>query len=54
MKQLSSSTVKLISCTQIITSVSDVVKELMENALDGEATSIDVILVSMTGCKYEY
>ncbi|PNF38564.1 hypothetical protein B7P43_G04046 [Cryptotermes secundus] len=44
MKQLPSSTVKLITSTQIVTSVSGVVKELMENALDGEATSIDVIL----------
>jgi DNA mismatch repair protein PMS1 len=47
MKQLPSSTVKLITSTQIVTSVSGVVKELIENALDGEATSIDVVLVSM-------
>jgi DNA mismatch repair protein PMS1 len=51
MKLLPSSTVKLITSTQIITSVSGVVKELMENSLDGEATSIDVILVSMILCK---
>jgi DNA mismatch repair protein PMS1 len=51
MKQLPSSTVKLITSAQIITSVSGAVKELIENALDSEATSIDVILVSITHCR---
>jgi len=46
-KQLPSSTVKLVTSTQTITSVSSVVKELMENALDAEAVNIDVKLVSM-------
>ena len=32
---------------QTITSVSSVIKELMENALDVEAVNIDVKLVSM-------
>ena len=44
--QLPSSTVKLVTSTQTITSVSSVVKELMENALDAEADNIDVKLVS--------
>jgi DNA mismatch repair protein PMS1 len=51
MKELPSSTVKLITSTQIITTVSSVVKELMENALDAEATNIDVKLVSMAFYK---
>jgi len=46
-KQLPSSTVKLVTSTQTITSVSSVVTELMENALDAEAVNIDVKLVSM-------
>jgi DNA mismatch repair protein PMS1 len=54
MKQLPSSTSKLVTSAQIITSVSSVVKELVENALDAEATNIDVKLVSMTFSKYKY
>lgn len=46
-KQLPSSTVKLVTSTQTVTSVSSAVKELMENALDAEAVNIDVKLVSM-------
>jgi DNA mismatch repair protein PMS1 len=46
-KQLPSSTIKLVTSTQTITSVSSVVKELMENALDAEALNIDVKLVSL-------
>jgi len=46
-KQLPSSTVKVVTGTQTITSVSIVVKELMEIALDAEAVNIDVKLVSM-------
>jgi len=45
-KQLPS-TVKLVTGMQTITSVSSVIKELMENALDVEAVNIDVKLVSM-------
>uniref|UniRef100_A0AAV2JU32 HMG box domain-containing protein n=2 Tax=Knipowitschia caucasica TaxID=637954 RepID=A0AAV2JU32_KNICA len=44
MKQLSSLTVRLVSSAQVVTSVLNVVKELTENALDAEATSIDVKL----------
>ncbi|KAG8515639.1 PMS1 protein-1 [Galemys pyrenaicus] len=44
MKQLPAATVRLLSSSQIITSVVSVVKELIENALDAGATSIDVKL----------
>ncbi|XP_036174822.1 PMS1 protein homolog 1 isoform X5 [Myotis myotis] len=44
MKQLPTATVRLLSSSQIITSVVSVVKELIENALDAGATSIDVKL----------
>lgn len=44
MKQLPAATVRLLSSSQIITSVVSVVKELVENALDAGATSIDVKL----------
>ncbi|XP_029790115.1 PMS1 protein homolog 1 isoform X2 [Suricata suricatta] len=48
MKQLPAATVRLLSSSQIITSVVSVVKELVENSLDAGATSIDVKLVSIT------
>lgn len=38
-------TAKLITTTQIITSVYAVVKELMENALDADADNIEINLV---------
>ncbi|KAK1336477.1 hypothetical protein QTO34_002506, partial [Cnephaeus nilssonii] len=44
MKQLPTATVRLLSSSQIITSVVSVVKELVENSLDAGATSIDVKL----------
>ncbi|XP_054871055.1 PMS1 protein homolog 1 isoform X3 [Amphiprion ocellaris] len=44
MKQLPSDTVRLLSSSQVITSVLNVVKELMENSLDAGASSIDVKL----------
>lgn len=44
MKQLPATTVRLLSSSQIITSVVSVVKELIENSLDAGATSIDVKL----------
>ncbi|XP_007116630.1 PMS1 protein homolog 1 isoform X1 [Physeter macrocephalus] len=44
MKQLPAATVRLLSSSQIITSVVSVVKELIENSLDAGATSLDVKL----------
>ncbi|XP_069679500.1 PMS1 protein homolog 1-like isoform X2 [Periplaneta americana] len=44
LKQLPVSTVKLITSSQIITSVTSAVKELVENALDAGASNIDVKL----------
>lgn len=46
MQQLPDSTVRLIGSSQVITSVFSVVKELFENALDANATSIEIKLVS--------
>lgn len=45
MKQLSAETVRLLSSSQVITSVVSVVKELIENSLDASATTIDIRLV---------
>lgn len=45
MKQLPPDTVRLLSSSQVVTSVLNVVKELLENSLDAEATSVDVKLV---------
>lgn len=57
-KQLPRGVVKLISSTQIISSVSSVVKELVENSIDAGATVIDIKLVSSYGisvkCTYMY
>ena len=47
-KQLSSAAVRLIGSTQVITSVFSVVKELLENALDAQATAIEIKLVSIS------
>ncbi|NXG54336.1 PMS1 protein, partial [Hemiprocne comata] len=44
MKQLPAETVRLLSSSQVITSVVSVVKELVENSLDASATSIDIKL----------
>ncbi|KAM4559260.1 PMS1 protein homolog 1 isoform 1-T2 [Odontesthes bonariensis] len=44
MKQLPPDTVRLLSSSQVITSVMNVVKELMENSLDAGASSVDVKL----------
>lgn len=45
MKQLPPDTVRLLSSSQVITSVLNVVKELMENSLDAGASSVDIKLV---------
>ncbi|KAM9038963.1 PMS1 protein homolog 1 isoform X1 [Sarcophilus harrisii] len=44
MKQLPAATIRLLSSSQVITSVISVVKELIENSLDAGATNIDVKL----------
>ncbi|NXT80638.1 PMS1 protein, partial [Zapornia atra] len=44
MKQLSAETIRLLSGSQVITSVASVVKELIENSLDAGATNIDIKL----------
>lgn len=44
MKQLPPDTVRLLSSSQVITSVVNVVKELMENSLDAGASNVDVKL----------
>ncbi|KAM9851384.1 PMS1 protein homolog 1 [Aulostomus maculatus] len=44
MKQLPPDTVRLLSSSQVITSVTSVVKELVENSLDAGASSIDIKL----------
>ncbi|XP_014809564.1 PREDICTED: PMS1 protein homolog 1 [Calidris pugnax] len=44
MKQLPAETIRLLSSSQVITSVVSVVKELTENSLDASATNIDIKL----------
>ncbi|XP_010086013.1 PREDICTED: PMS1 protein homolog 1 isoform X2 [Pterocles gutturalis] len=44
MKQLSAETIRLLSSSQVITSIVSVVKELIENSLDASATNIDIKL----------
>ncbi|XP_033024564.1 PMS1 protein homolog 1 isoform X3 [Lacerta agilis] len=44
MKQLAAETIRLVSSSQVITSVVSVVKELLENSLDANATNVDVKL----------
>nr|CAB3264972.1 mismatch repair endonuclease PMS2-like [Phallusia mammillata] len=44
MNKLGNETVRLISSTQVITSVSSAVKEVVENCLDAGATNVDVKL----------
>ena len=38
-------TIRLLSSSQVVTSVSSALKELVENALDAGATNLDVKLV---------
>ncbi|XP_078572992.1 PMS1 protein homolog 1-like [Branchiostoma floridae x Branchiostoma japonicum] len=46
LQALPAATARLLSSTQVITSVFSVVKELVENSLDAQATSVDVKLES--------
>ena len=46
MKPLPPDTVRLLSSAQVITSVGNVVKELLENSVDAGATSLDIKMVS--------
>ena len=46
MRLLPNETVRLLSSSQVITSVHAVVKELLENSLDAKATNIEIKLVS--------
>lgn len=45
--ELPANTVKLITATQIATSVSNIVKELVENALDAGSSVVRVKLVQV-------
>ena len=47
MHQLSVETVRLLSSSQVITSVHATVKELVENSLDAKATNIEIKLVRL-------
>ncbi|XP_073414202.1 PMS1 protein homolog 1 isoform X2 [Dendrobates tinctorius] len=53
MHQLSSSTVRLLSSSQVITAVVSVVKELVENSLDALATNVEVKLENFGFDKIE-
>lgn len=46
MNKLPSESIRLLTSSQVITSPSSVVKELVENALDAGATTLDIKLVS--------
>ena len=47
MQQLSSSTVRLITSSQVITSVVSAVKELVENSLDATANNVEIKVVRL-------
>ncbi|NWV76503.1 PMS1 protein, partial [Dasyornis broadbenti] len=53
MKQLPGETIRLLSGSQVITSVVSVVKELIENSLDASATGIDIKLENYGFSKIE-
>ncbi|XP_060086048.1 PMS1 protein homolog 1-like [Ylistrum balloti] len=44
MRELPQSTIRLLGSTQVITSIYSVVKELLENSIDAESTSLDIKL----------
>ena len=43
--ELQNETVRLLSSSQVITSIHSVIKELVENALDAQASSISIRMV---------
>ena len=47
MNKLPASTVKLITCSQVIKNIWNVVKEIVENSFDAGCDCIDVKLVSV-------
>jgi DNA mismatch repair ATPase MutL len=47
-------TVKLIGSSQVITSVSSVIKELMENSIDAGAQHIEIKLVSKIFLSFSF
>ena len=51
LKSLPVATVRLIGSSQVITSVFSVVKEILENSLDAEATSVEIKLVRISLCS---
>ena len=51
LKSLTVATVRLIGSSQVITSVFSVVKEILENSLDAEATSVEIKLVRINPCS---
>ena len=46
LQKLPSDTVRLVSSSQVITSIVSIVKELVENSLDAQSDNIEVKLVS--------
>ena len=52
--ELPKNTVKLITATQIATSVSNIVKELVENSLDAGSTVIRVKMVLMNSSHFAF
>ena len=50
---LPEATVRLLGSTQALTTVTSLVKELIDNALDAKATSIDIVISPNTIDKIE-
>lgn len=52
-KQLSDSTIHLLGSSQVLTTPTSLIKELIDNALDAKATSIDILISHNTIDKIE-